>query len=91
MYVLVHHDSNLNMLLFDSVLLYGTDTSVQFAVWTGADWALIDVTHKCCTHLLSIHDQEMIKGSAASDLAICKSEVHIFRAQLVDISNNVIH
>jgi hypothetical protein len=53
--------------------------------------ALIDVTHKCCTHLLSIHDQEMIKGSAASDLAICKSEVQILRAQLVDISNNVIH
>ena len=64
---------------------------VQFAVGTGADWALIDVTHKCRTHLLTIHDQEMIKESAASDLAICKSDVHIFRAQLVDISDNVIH
>ena len=65
--------------------------SVQFIVWAGAYRALIDITQEYLSNLFPIHYQQMVICPAASNKSISESEVNITRADLIDISNDVVH
>jgi hypothetical protein len=78
-----------NLIITITEMTHRSESVRSSSLWgrLGTDWR-----HTQALHPLPVHPPPGDnKVFAALDLAICKPEVNIFWAKLVDISNNLIH
>ena len=64
---------------------------VQFVLWTLAHWALVGVAHGGGRNLQPVHAEQVPETPPQPHLPICKSEVLVHRAKLIDLCNHNVH
>ncbi len=77
------------------IFVQSNSLSLTVRTCHGAHRALVDIAQKCSSHLAAIHDQKMIKSTVtsttvtASHFVICKANVNVSGAQLINFPDNV--